>query len=304
MNMGIIYEQLGRDDEAIDALGAALAVIRGPHPQEMMARDSALAQGWLDQEALLTSSRAMLLSRQERHNEAADEYGVYLDKYPGDISALSQMAAQLAASGMADSAQAIYDNLLSGEQMGIRDYFNVGVGLYMADSFARAAEAFQKVVDVSPQNRDALLNLTTSLYQAEDWEACVPVARQLVELDPFGAENHPMLARCLSETDEGLAAGKVIEEYQALSFTIGAAALSPNAGGGASVTAQLTNKTLAPGTMITILVHFSGGDGATVGTSSLRVEAPAIEETVDFRADLTSDEEVMGYYFQIVPPRS
>jgi len=269
-----------------------------------MARDSALAQGWLDQEALLTSSRAMLLSRQERHNEAADEYGVYLDKYPGDISALSQMAAQLAASGMADSAQAIYDNLLSGEQMGIRDYFNVGVGLYMADSFARAAEAFQKVVDVSPQNRDALLNLTTSLYQAEDWEACVPVARQLVELDPFGAENHPMLARCLSETDEGLAAGKVIEEYQALSFTIGAAALSPNAGGGASVTAQLTNKTLAPGTMITILVHFSGGDGATVGTSSLRVEAPAIEETVDFRADLTSDEEVMGYYFQIVPPRS
>lgn len=263
-----------------------------------------MAQSWLDQEGVLVSSRAMLLSRQERYAEAAAEYGTYLERYPGDISALSQMAAQLAAGGNADSAKAIYDGLLQGQGMGIRDYFNVGVGLYMAENYGRAAEAFRKVLEVSPQNRDALLNLTTALYQGEEWEACVPVGRQLVELDVYGADNYAMLARCLVATDDELEAGAILEQYKALRFTISSAALSPKAGGGASVTADLTNKTLEPGTRITVVVHFSGGDGAQVGTNSLRVEAPAKDETVSFTADIDSDEEIMGYYFLIVPPRS
>lgn len=303
-NMGVHYEALGRDDEAIAAFGAALEIIRGPRTAEMMEQDSVMAQSWLAQEAVLASSRAMLLSRQERYAEAADEYAAYLARFPGDVSALSQMAAQLAAGGNPDSAQAIYDGLLHGAGMGIRDYFNVGVGLYMAENYPRAAEAFRKVVDVSPQNRDALLNLTTALYQGEDWEACAPVGRRLLELDPYGANNHIMLARCLSETEQDLEAGGVIEQYEALDFLINSATLSPKAGGGGVVTAELTNRTLTPGTMITVLVHFSGADGAQVGTSSLRVAAPQMEETVEFTADYTSDEEIMGYYFLIVPPRS
>ena len=303
-NMGVLYEQLDRNDEAIEVFGASLAIIRSKRTEEMMERDSTIALSWLAQEGVLASSRAMLLSRQERYAEAADEYGAYLARHPGDVSALSQMAAQLAAGGNPDSAKAIYDGLLQGEGMGIRDYFNVGVGLYMAENYARAAEAFQMVVDVSPQNRDALLNLTTALYHGEDWEACAPVARQLVELDVYGADNYVMLARCLSEIGEDLEAGAFIEQYEALSFTVSSATLSPKADGGGSVTADLTNKTMNPGTMITVVVHFSGGDGAQVGTSSIRVRAPAKDETVSFTADIASDEEIMGYYFLIVPPRS
>lgn len=304
MNMGVLYEQLGRNDEAIDAFGAALEIIRGPQTGEMMQRDSMLAQGWLNQEASLAPNRARLLSLQERYLEAANEYEAHLARHPGDISALSQMAAALAAGGMADSAQAIYDHLLAGEDMEIGDLFNIGVGLYLADDFVKAAEAFQKVVDVSRQNRDALLNLTTSLYQANEWAACAPAGLQLVDLDPYGGDNYVMLARCLSETGQEQEAGDIINAYENLAFTITSAALTPNVGGGGSVTANLTNKTLEPGTMITIVVHFNGGDGTTVGTSSLRVEAPGKDETTSFRADLTSDKNVVGYYFLVVPPRS
>ena len=303
-NMGVLYEQLGRDDEAIEAFGTALEVIRGPRTEDMMQQDSMMAQGWLEQEPVLASNLAMLLTNQERYVEAADQYGAYLARHPGDIAALSNLAAALAAGGMPDSAQAIYDNLLVGEELEIRDYFNIGVGLYMADNLEKAAEAFQQVVDVSPQNRDALLNLTTTLYQAEEWEACVPVAQQLVELDVYAEENYAMLARCLNETGDGLGAGAVIEDLQSLTFEITDAALSPKVGGGGTVTAELTNKTVAPGAMITVLVHFNGRDGATVGTRSLRVEAPEQGESVSFRADLTSEEQVMGYYFLVVPPRS
>ena len=207
MNMGVLYEQLGRRDEAIDAFGAALEIIRGPQTGEMMQRDSMLARGWLDQEAYLAPNRARLLSLEERYLEAANEYDVLLARDPGNITARSQMAAALAAGGMADSAQAIYDHLLAGDDMGIGDYFNIGVGLYMADDLVKAAEAFQKVVDVSPQNRDALLNLTTSLYQANEWAACAPAGRQLVDLDPYGGNNYLMLARCLSETGQEQEAG-------------------------------------------------------------------------------------------------
>lgn len=304
MNMGVLYEQLDRRDEAIDAFGAALEIIRGPQTDEMMERDSMLARGWLDQEAYLAPNRARLLSLEERYLEAANEYDVLLARHPGNITALSQMAAALAAGGMADSAQAIYDHLLTGDDMGIGDYFNVGVGLYLADDLVKAAEAFQKVVDVSPQNRDALLNLTTSLYQANEWAACAPAGRDLVDLDPYGGNNYLMLARCLSETGQEQEAGDIINAYEELAFTVASAALTPNVGGGGSVTAELTNKTLEPGTMITIVVHFNGGDGTAVGTSSLRVEAPGKDETTSFRADLTSDKKVVGYYFLIVPPRS
>ena len=324
INLGVSYEQLGRDEEAIEAFGDALEVIRSNRPQEMMPRDSALATSWLEKETNVAFNRAMLYTNGERYLEAADEYGRYLDRHPGDIEALSNMAGAIAAAGMPDSAQAIYENLM-GENLGIRDYFNIGVGLYMADNYDRAAEAFQIVLDRSPQNRDALLNLTTTLYQAERWHECVPIARRLVEADPYAIDHLLILASCVSysrdeddpaDADRAQAeAGDILESYEAMPFNMSDVALSPSASGGGTVTGNLTNHTLNPGDLVTILVHFLGSDGETVGTSSIRVEAPDVKEaceaedsvavcTTAFRVDLNSEEDVTGFYFQVLPPRS
>ena len=303
INLAATYSTLGRIEESIEAFGAALEIIRGPRTREMMIRDSSMAKGWLEHEEGLAFNRAALMSNMGRYDEAADEYAALFARHPDNISALSNMAAALSAAGMPDSAQAIYDNLLEGEDLAIRDYFNIGVGLYTADEFTRAAQAFQAVVDVSPQNREALLNLTLSLHGAEEFETCVPVARDLVDLDQYNQDNYNMLARCLVGIEEDLEAGRVIEAGQALPFTIGDPKLEPRSGGGGTVTANLKNNALEPGAMITIRVHFNGEDGGTVDIANLRLEAPAQGETVSFEASITSDEAVMGFYFQIIPPR-
>ena len=320
INLGVSYEQLGRNEEAIEAFGAALEVIRGPRPQEMMARDSSLAAGWLEKEASVAFNRAMLYTNNELHQEAADEYRRYLTGNPGDITALSNLAGAVAAAGMPDSAQAIYQNLM-GEDLGILDYSNIGVGLYLAGNFERAAEAFQLVLDASPQNRDALLNLTTTLYQAERWHECVPVARRLIETDPFAADHLLILARCVASAGDEQEAGKIVDNYRAMAFNMSEANLTPTVGGGGTVTGNLTNYTLDPGGTVTILVNFLGGDGESIGTNSVRVEVPAQAsrdeatgescEPVDpeavcttaFRVELDSDADVTGFYFQVVPPR-
>ena len=320
INLGVSYEQLGRNEEAIEAFGAALEVIRGPRPQEMLARDSSLAADWLEKEVSVAFNRAMLFTNNELHQEAADEYGRYLAGNPGDITALSNLAGAVAAAGMPDSAQAIYENLM-GENLGIMDNSNIGVGLYLAGNYERAAEAFQLVLDASPQNRDALLNLTTTLYQAERWHECVPVARRLIEADPYASDHLLILARCVAFAGDEQEAAEIIENYQAMAFNMSEATLSPNVGGGATVTGNLTNYTLDPGGMVTILVNFLGDDGGSVGTSTVRVEVPAQASrddatgescepadpegfcTTAFRVDLESDADVTGFYFQVVPPR-
>ena len=319
INLGVSYERLGRDEEAIEAFGAALEVIRGPRPQEMMARDSSLAASWLEKEASVAFNRAMLYTNNELHHEAADEYGRYLAGNPGDITALSNLAGAVVAAGMPDSAQAIYENLM-GKNLGISNYSNIGVALYRVGNYERAAEAFQLVLDASPQSRDALLNLTTTLYQAERWHECVPVARRLIEVDPYATDHLLILARCVAFAGDEQEAAEIIENYKAMAFNMSETSLTPNVDGGGTVTGNLTNYTLDPGGTVTILVNFLG-DGESVGTSSVRVEVPAQAsrdeatgescEPVDhearcttaFRVDLDSDAAVTGFYFQVVPPR-
>ena len=147
------------------------------------------------------------------------------------------------------------------------------------------------------------------------------MARRLIEVDPYATDHLLILARCVAFAGDEQEAAEIIENYKAMAFNMSEASLTPNVDGGGTVTGNLTNYTLSPGGTVTILVNFLGGDGESVGTSSVRVEVPAQAsrdeatgescEPVDpearcttaFRIDLESDADVTGFYFQVVPPR-
>ena len=230
------------------------------------------------------------------------------------MAALSSLASVLSEAGMADSAQAIYDNLLTGAaELGMRELFNIGVGLYGAASsasepsvgqelFGRAADAFRQVAEVAPENRDAVFNLAQSLYEAGNWEELIPVARELLDLDGYNPDSYTILAQGLVETDQSQEAVQILQTREGLAFRIEESSLAPRTAGGGSVSGQLVNNTLDPGTVVTIRVHFNGEDGAEVGAIDIRVTAPAQGAAELFRADLTSDESVLGYYYEVVSP--
>lgn len=311
INLAVTYNQVGRTDDAIDAFGAALAIIRGPRMEEA---DSVTAASWAESEMNVSFNRAMLLSQQERYDEAIGEYERFLEGNPGDVAALSSLASVLSEAGMADSAQAIYDNLLTGAaELGMRELFNIGVGLYGAASsasepdaarelYGRAAEAFREVAEVAPENRDAVFNLAQSLYEAGNWDELIPVARGLLELDGYNPDSYTILAQGLVETEQSQEAVEILQTREGLAFQIEDSSLAPRTAGGGTVSGQLVNNTLDPGTVVTIRVHFNGEDGAEIGAIDIRVTAPAQGAAELFRADLTSDESVLGYYYEVVSP--
>ena len=298
INLGVSYNSAGRPDDAIDAYSSALDVIRGPAMEEA---DSATAANWREREQSVTFNLATLLSSEERYEESAAAYERYLEGNPTDMSALANLASVLSQGGMADSAQAIYNNLLSGTGLGTRDYFNIGVGLYQAEVYDRAAEAFREIVNIAPENRDAVFNLAQSLFEGEVWEELVPVGQQLMELDGYNPDSYTILGQALVRTEQEQEAVRILQAREDLSFQLAYSTLQPRSGG-ATVTGELINKSLEPGSTVTIRVHFNGLDGAEIGTTDIRVAAPAVEAAEPFRADFSSNEEVLGYYYEVVSP--
>lgn len=299
INLGVGYSNVNRNDDAIEAFGAALELIRNP---TLEGADSATVATWAEQESSVAFNRAQLLSQSERYDEAAAEYHAYLESNPGDISALSNLAAIMSSAGQPDSAQAIYDHLLNQEGLEPRDYFNIGVGLYSAEVFDRAAEAFREVAEVGPENRDAVYNYAQSLFEAEQWEVLLDVGRDLVELDGYNSSSYAILARALINTGDEQEAVRVLQMGEDLAFNLESSQLQPRSAGGGSVTADLINKSLDAGTTVTVRVHFISDDGVTVGSTDVRVDAPDPDVAQSFRADLTSEENILGFYFEVISP--
>ena len=295
INLAVTYNNAQRPDEAVDAYGRALDVIRSPAP------DSATAANWAEREQSVTIAMATLLSTLERYDEASAAYEAYLETSPTDMTAMSSYAAVLTQSGLADSAQAIYDNLLDAEGLSMRDVMNVGVGLYQAEVFDKAAEAFSRVAEVAPQNRDAIFNWAQALHEAEDYEALVPVAEQLLELDGHNPDSYLLLSRGLLLSDNSARAQEVYDTGEAMSFQLANSQLQSRTGG-ATITGELVNLALEEGSEVHIVVHFSGIDGAEIGTTEVRLAAPPQDVAQAFRADFSSDEVVMGYYYEVVSP--
>lgn len=299
INMGVGYSAVDRNEDAIEAFGVALELIRNPR---LETADSATVAGWVEQEASVAFNRAQLLGQSERYDEAAAEYETYLASNPGDVSALSALAAVMSSAGQPDSAQAIYDHLLNQEGLEPRDYFNIGVGLYGAEVFDRAAEAFRIVAEVGPENRDAVYNYAQSLFEAEQWEALLDVGRELVELDGYNSNSYAILAQALINTGDEQEAVRILQAREDLAFNLENSQLQPRSAGGGSVTAELINNSLEAGTTVTVRVHFISDDGVVVGAADVRVDAPDPEVAQSFRADLTSEENILGFYFEVIDP--
>ncbi|MCY4572283.1 MAG: tetratricopeptide repeat protein [Gemmatimonadetes bacterium] len=312
-NLGVIYGNEGRFDEAIDTYGALLDVVRS-RIEEV---DSVTAASWRQREQDATFNRANILTRAERYEEAAQTYVEYLESAPGDVQALSGLAGALASGGQADSAQAIYNSLLDATGLGVRQYMDIGVGLYRSAQtvdtavvdpkpiYGEAARAFRFAADISPRNRDAVYNMGQSLAEAEDWEALVPIADQLLELDAYNPQTYLLRALALNGVGEQEEAIEVYTQADSLGFKIEypSPALAPRTGGGGVASLLLTNNSLDPGTPVEIRVHFSGDDGRDLGSVDIRVEAPGQGVTVTADADLSNSETVSGFYVEVLSPR-
>lgn len=299
LNLGSVYSRLGDVDKAADYYRQALALLQGPALDE---QDEETQASWRESEEIAAFNLAQLYAQADRNQEAVDAYNAYLERNPGNITAMSNLAVVLSKMEMTDSAAAIYDALLSRPDMSARDYFVTGIGLFQAEQYEQAAVAFRRTTELVPTGRDGLYNLAQALYLAEQYEELLPAAQALAEVDTHNKNALLLLAQAQNRSGDDQAAVATMERREALPFEIVDTQLQPQASGGASLSGTLTNFGLEPGTSVGLTFHFLDGDGQDVGTQAVQVAAPAAEESVGFQVDFQSEVGIIAYNYEVTAP--
>jgi tetratricopeptide (TPR) repeat protein len=300
LQLGAVYSQLDRTDDAVAAFQEAMRILEDSKEEQMA--DTANAPIWEQHWEIATTGLGQTLSFAGRNQEAADLYGQLLEEDPTNTAIMGALANNLSELGMADSVQALYDKLLSDPNLSERDFFNAGVGLYQIENYAVAAEAFQRAAEMNPFNRDARLNLAQTLSVSERFEELIPAARDLLSVDPRNALGWIFLTRALSETDQTEAANEVFNEYQSIGYEIEDLTVRPGPDGGATITGSLKNTSIEPGTTVALRFHFGGTQGREVGTLDIQVQAPAVDQSQVFQGEFVSSELVSGYKYEVLSP--
>jgi len=300
LQLGSLYTRVNRPDDAVAAFRTALEIL--DETKENQLADTATAPIWEQHYEVATTGLGQTLTYAERYQEAADFYGQLLEQDPDNVTILGNLANALSQLEMPDSVQALYDKLLSRTDLGERELFNAGVGLYQIENYGQAAEAFRRAAEMNPFNRDARLNLAQTLSIDEQFDALIPAARDLLEVDPRNALGWIFLARALSETEQTEQANEAFTEYQEIGYEVSDLSLSPFPDGGASISGVVKNSSLEPGTPIILRFHFGGFDGQEVGTLDVQVATPEVEMSELFQGDFYSDQPVSGYRYEVIAP--
>jgi tetratricopeptide (TPR) repeat protein len=279
---------------------ASIYQARGENQKAMEMYEHAL-QSSTDPEMIRVASinLAELLRAEGRDAEALAIYSDYAADHPDDILGRLNYAIALMDAGSDEEAQQIFQELIGRDDLSFRQWSQVGIGLYRAQSFDQAALAFSKAHDLQPLNKETLENLANSYYQSERYQELAPLADTLVQRYPYEKVNYNLLANARTETGNEAGALEVLEGREALSFEFLRAQLGPAGEELYSLDGTVMNKSAAGGSEVTIPVHFLSEGGQVAMTEPLTLSLPAAGETAGFQIQVQSGTPIMGFRYDM-----
>jgi tetratricopeptide (TPR) repeat protein len=233
-----------------------------------------------------------LLLNSRKHAEAAAAFQQYLKWVPNDIEAKRGLAAAYRGQGQVDKAQALEQEIVAaggsaapagapGAGAGSADLMNVGVKLYNDKKYAEAAEAFAKVAEAEPYNRDALFNLANTYFALKDGAKLLATAQRLSAIEPMNENSLKLVGEGYKQAKQVDEAVKVAEKVLALPVDVQVNDFSASASN-ATLTATATGRQAQtpagkpiPPAPVTLAVEFLDAKGAVVGSQDVAV--PALE---------------------------
>lgn len=233
-----------------------------------------------------------LLLNAKKHAEAAAAFEQYLKWVPNDVEAKRGLAAAYRGQGQADKAQALEQEIVAaggsavpggapGAGAGTADLMNVGVNLYNDKKYAEAAEAFAKVAETEPYNRDALSNLSNTYLVLKNGPKLLATAQRLSAIEPMNENSLKLVGEGYKQAKQVDEAVKVAEKVLALPVDVRVTDFSTGANT-ATLTATATGreaqtpagKPIQP-VPVVLAVEFLDAKGAVVGSQDVQV--PALE---------------------------
>lgn len=228
--------------------------------------------------------------------EAADALQLFLKEAPPNdelsSSARSSMARMLSIAGDTAGVTRTYAAVLANPS-GYSEYDLVQAGLAAsrANRDADAIKLFQAAAAQNAYSRDALFNLSASLFNSGHYDQELPYIKRLIEIDPNNPENYRILAGAY----QGLAKAeknskvktalndtlvKAFQKYQSLSPAVTFKSFIHN-GSSHTVTGTVENRAAAAGNY-TIPFEFLDKDGKVVATQTVTVGPVAPKEKKEF----------------------
>ncbi len=294
-NLAALYTQNEDYDRAVQMYRSSITALdeeplRELTPEEIADRD--------ESRRTAMENLGQLLVSVERYAEAEEMLRGYLADNPDDFAARSRLAVALAKQDKRDEAMQTYQELLSSPAISGPDLFNIGVGLFQVEEFGRAEDAFLRVTEMSPNNRDAWYNLANALYAQEKWAEIIPAGERLLEMDPLNEDAALILARSYRETEKNRDALRVLEASEAAPVFVKSPQLNAT-DGRSTIAGTIEPKAAAAGTPVQLRFTFYGPSGS-LGTETVTVQAPAAGSTTPFQVVLQNPTPAVAYSYQIV----
>jgi tetratricopeptide (TPR) repeat protein len=306
--LGKIYAQLGRADEAVSILRQAMEIVNSDLRESM---DSVSVANWDSQAEDVPAIIAQTLINAGRYDEAATELRSLLAEDPGNSVFQHSLASIYVQLEMPDSAVAIYEDILSGDEVAAIDFYQAGLGLYQLELYDRAADAFRSTSDRAPLDRDAAemwarsLQLSLPLDTSQDsaseasLDELVEASEHWLELDPLSNNAHIILAQTENRLGNIERARELITAVDALPVNVDQLQLQRFTDGGGALSGVVRNISAEPNTNVTINVTFFGANETPIGEASVTVGLPPQDATQVFQLPFESEQEVMGYTYTL-----
>jgi tetratricopeptide (TPR) repeat protein len=294
-NLGGLLATEGRYDEAIQVYRDALAGMDKRPATTVLTHEESRER---EEEGVeLEEQLTALLMINARYDEAEPLLRKRLRREPESVDVRSDLASVLSSLGRESEAREIYSALLSEGGLQTTQLFNLGVGLFRAQDFAGAEEAFRRLTELQPQSRDAWFNRANALFAMESWEALGPVGERLLALDPLGKNALLIAARARLETGDRDGAVEILGQVDAAPVYLEGPRVR-NAGAGTTVEGRVTGNVAPAGSQVELRFSFFGDGGVLVGTATTTLSAPAQGESENFV--VTFDGRALAYRYELV----
>jgi len=291
-----IYASIGELDKALDFIDQVNAFMDSDAASGV---DEAMLAGWQEQAASLRELRAQVLAADNRLAEAADAYRELREANPENHDYTLRLAMTLMDMGNQTESLALYDELLSGSGTTGPEYYMAGVGFYQADDFEKAVRGFSSAADRNPRDRDALEMWARTLQLDSAWTEIPPVAQRWLELDPDSQSGWAILAQSANQAGDTETTQAAMTSLQALQVAVEQLELQRFGSGGGVVGGTVLNKTLDPGSSVTLEFTFYGENDSEMGTVSVPVTVGDVDAPVQFEAQLDSQDAIGGYSYEL-----
>jgi tetratricopeptide (TPR) repeat protein len=244
----------------------------------------------------MQQSLAQLLLFTDQFAEAEPLLRELVQLNPEDIESQASLATALTRLGREDEATEIYSRLLSSQNLPPSELFSIGVALYQAEDYVRAAEAFERVTRLQPNSRDAWYNQANAMLQSERWADLAPVAQRLVQIDPLNVNAALILTQAYRETGQNQQALEALQRIEEVPLTLEGLQMQPGTQR-TVLNGQVTGQAAAAGTPVQLRFTFYDDDGE-VGSSTVTINAPAPDTSAEF--EVTVDQQANAYKYELV----